>query len=117
MGDLTKNFSLSEFICRCGCCYDDIELQLVKNLQVLRDRLMVPIYINSGCRCAKHNEAVRGNPNSQHLWGRAADISTTLDPVVVARAAADSGLFKGIMVYGWGVHLDIRPGKKYWAGI
>ena len=28
MGDLTKNFSRSEFACKCGCGFDDIDLVL-----------------------------------------------------------------------------------------
>lgn len=42
-------------------------------LQPLRDKFG-PIYINSGYRCEKLNEKVRGVGNSQHLYGEAADI-------------------------------------------
>lgn len=72
MGDLTQNFSRREFACRCGCGYDAIDMDLVVNLQILRYRIHRPIYVNSGCRCEKHNQAVRGARNSYHLRGLAA---------------------------------------------
>lgn len=34
-----------------------------------------PIYVNSGFRCAKLNDAVHGSKTSQHLQGMAADIT------------------------------------------
>lgn len=74
MGDLTKNFSRSEFACRCGCGFDDINKFLVAKLQVLRDKIGVPIMINSGCRCQKHNDAIGGAKFSYHIRGLAADI-------------------------------------------
>ena len=47
MGDLTKNFSLSEFKCRDGSDVpDEYECNvrtLTENLQVLRDALGVPV--------------------------------------------------------------------------
>lgn len=45
-------------------------------LQPLRDFINVPIYINSGFRCPSLNAALKGAKNSQHLRGRAADITT-----------------------------------------
>lgn len=32
MGDLTKNFNRFEFACKCGCGFDDIELQVAKRI-------------------------------------------------------------------------------------
>ena len=61
--------------------------QEVKNLQLLvtavldplRRLLGRPITVTSGYRCRLLNTAVHGSPNSQHLTGQAADI-TTGDP-------------------------------------
>lgn len=49
---------------------------LVENvLDPLREAYGQPIRVNSGYRCAKHNLAVGGAANSQHLRGEAADIA------------------------------------------
>jgi len=48
---------------------------LVENiLDPLRERYGHPIYVTSGYRCPKLNNAVNGAPNSQHMRGEAADI-------------------------------------------
>jgi len=48
---------------------------LVDNvLDPLRERYGRPIYVTSGYRCPKLNNAVNGAPNSQHMRGEAADI-------------------------------------------
>ena len=73
MGDITQNFSQWEFACKCKCGYDNIDERLVNRLQVIRDMAGIPIKINSGCRCEKHNKKVGGAPNSYHLQGLAAD--------------------------------------------
>ncbi len=43
-------------------------------LDPARERLGKPIRVNSGYRCPKHNSAVGGVRNSQHMSGEAADI-------------------------------------------
>ena len=75
MGNLTKNFNREEFACKCGCGYMDIDFDLVKIIQAIRDELNEPIRINSGCRCVKHNQRVGGVRNSFHVSGKAADLS------------------------------------------
>ena len=74
MGDLTKNFNLSEFRCRCGCGAEDISMELVTDPQSVRNVYMKPIVINSGVRCEAHNEKVKGYLDSEHLVGEAVDI-------------------------------------------
>jgi len=59
MGDLTRNFSRSEFACPC-CGRADVDMRLVEALQELRDLAGVPVRVNSGFRCAKHNREVGG---------------------------------------------------------
>lgn len=73
MGNLSKNFSRKEFTCQCGCGFDNVDLRLVKTLQVIRDAAQHPIVIMSGCRCSSHNKIVGGVANSSHLKGLAAD--------------------------------------------
>ena len=75
---LSKNFSKSEFMCSCGCeMPNDVleNIQEVANqLQILRDRVNVPIKVNSAYRCLKHNRSIGSNDSSQHPKGKAVDI-------------------------------------------
>ncbi len=79
MGDLSKNFSRSEFECTCGCGFDTVDTQLLTMLQDACDHFaryhMVQIRcdITGPNRCPAHNADVGGAPNSQHIYGRAAD--------------------------------------------
>ena len=74
MGDLSENFSESEFKCSCGCDKVIVSPMLVEFLQRLRDRVGVAISITSGYRCEEHNRNVGGKPNSAHRDGVAVDI-------------------------------------------
>lgn len=122
MGDLTKNFSRKEFRCRCGrrnCNASPVDMKLVSALQKLRDYVGVPLYINSACRCALHNRRVGGKSNSQHLYGRAADVRCDeLSPKELAKCAEmipefDKG---GIGTYETFVHVDVRGRRARWKG-
>lgn len=115
MGDMTRNFSRSEFRCKC-CEADNINMMLVQILQAVRDHFGVPVTISSGVRCAKRNAKVGGAKRSQHLLGNAADIQVAgVKPKTVAAFAAS-------LMPGWGgvkaytnfCHVDIRPGL--WRG-
>ena len=88
-----KHFSEKEFWCRCNQCQKgDAEMgippggmmggvpenvkALVENvLDPLREKYGKPIKVNSGYRCPKHNLAVGGATQSQHMKGEAADIA------------------------------------------
>jgi zinc D-Ala-D-Ala carboxypeptidase len=60
-------------MCRCGCGMNiDSRLQTV--LDNLREDAGIPFVITSGARCASHNAAVGGKPNSAHTRGLAVDI-------------------------------------------
>lgn len=73
MGNLTKNFSRSEFKCKCGCGDDRISLELVEMLQEARKwstreaRKTVRYSIVSGIRCKAHNASVGSSKNSAHI--------------------------------------------------
>jgi uncharacterized protein YcbK (DUF882 family) len=47
---------------------------LISVLQIIRDYVKLPIVVNSGYRCPEHNKRVGGVANSQHIFGKAADI-------------------------------------------
>lgn len=111
---LSKNFSSEEFQCRC-CGKITIEPKLIEKLELLRQELdNHPIIINSGYRCKKNNELVKGVPNSQHTLGKAADIRVTgFTPEQVAKAAEKVG-FTGIGIYNNFTHVDIRSNPARW---
>ena len=59
--------------------YEDNMRALIENvLDPLRERYGHPIYVSSGYRCPKLNNAVNGAINSQHMRGEAADIHARL---------------------------------------
>jgi uncharacterized protein YcbK (DUF882 family) len=118
---LSKNFKISEFECPDGSREVMLEMRLVDMLQKLRDRLGVPLTIESGYRNPTHNIAVRGSPNSRHMLGQAADVKCrTFNPKQVAAAALLCG-FTGIGTYlhngDYFNHLDIRPVRSLWHDI
>ena len=72
---LSAHFDSSEFACK--CCGKSITMSrlLIERLEKMHSYMNAKaIYINSGYRCEKLNEKVRGVGNSQHLIGEAADI-------------------------------------------
>jgi uncharacterized protein YcbK (DUF882 family) len=67
-------FELDEFKCPC-CNENEISKHLVSLLdRIRREYILFPIKINSGYRCAAHNEEVGGSKTSSHLDGVAVDI-------------------------------------------
>ena len=71
----TKNFDVNEFACKCGCGANEIKQKVIDMAQKIRDKVGVPIRINSGYRCIRHNAEVKGVKNSKHTLGLAADLS------------------------------------------
>lgn len=121
---LTKNFKLSEFDCKDGTPVPDILLPNVKelcdNLQKLRDAIGKPIHINSAFRTVSYNEKVGGASKSQHLLGKAADITVNgMTPKEVADKIEElikAGKMKqgGLGRYNNFTHYDIRGKKARW---
>ncbi|MBN2209409.1 MAG: hypothetical protein JW759_08955 [Candidatus Coatesbacteria bacterium] len=64
-----------EFACKCGCGKCDIDFEVWLCCELIRQHLNVPVVIRSACRCEAHNQAVGGEPVSDHLFGWAADLS------------------------------------------
>ena len=123
---MTKNFKLKEFECKCECdmpleVYENI-IKLASQLQFLRDYTGRPITINSAYRCPEHNAKVGGSKTSQHLLGKAADITIqSLKPAEVyalIEELIDMGhlLQGGLGLYDTFVHYDIRKNKERWNG-
>ena len=116
---LTKNFKRSEFACKCGCGFDDIDLKLVNIIQIIRDEVG-PIRISSGCRCEKRNAEVKGVKGSFHTKGKAADLisdkgSEYLDNTI--QRLYNEGKLKGLKyciryIYKNFCHVDIGESSK-----
>jgi uncharacterized protein YcbK (DUF882 family) len=105
MGDLSLNFSRSEFVCsHCGRRVGPV-VALVDVLQRLRTEIGAPLVIVSGYRCVEHNRKVGGTRTSEHLRGRAADFRRGLVRPEQARAAGARGI--GTRA-GWVIHVDMR---------
>jgi uncharacterized protein YcbK (DUF882 family) len=116
---LSKNFRLDEFKCKCGKC-DPILVDdaLVTWLQKIRDHFGKSVNVNSGYRCKAHNASpkVGGNPGSHHVKGMAADIRVQgILPEEVAKYAESIGI-KRIGLYDNFVHIGSDTKKRFWLG-
>jgi len=108
--------------CRC-CGQGGLCLELDRALALLLDILPAGtrLVITSGYRCVRHNRAVGGSRNSQHMEGHAVDMrSPDLSVVDLAAAAEEVPIFRasGIGVYRgeveW-IHLDVRGWRARWG--
>lgn len=116
--DLSKNFSRREFACRCGCGFNAVDYELIYVLEFLRFYFNVAIIVNCGARCEKHNKSkeVGGQPNSQHLIGKAADIKIKgFQPLAIYELLCQIFPNKyGIGLYDKFIHIDVRSGAARW---
>jgi uncharacterized protein YcbK (DUF882 family) len=120
MGDLSQHFSRNEFECRC-CGRLQLDSHLVEGLEVLRVLAGVPVVVNAGYRCPRHNQEVGGVPNSEHTRGLAADIRLPglslqqmyeLATQVPQFAEGDIGVYDGDFL-----HVDVRGHRARWARV
>ena len=121
---LTKNFSKIEFESRDGATMPSDVLENIKelaeNLQKVRDFIQEPIHINSGYRSVSHNKNIGGVKNSQHILGKAADVTsknfTSKQLVSVFETLISDGTIQqgGLGLYNGFVHYDIRGTYSRW---
>ena len=121
---VTKNFNLNEFNSKCGRPMpENIKkniIEMIHNLQVIRDEVKVPISITSGYRSPEHNAKVKGAKDSQHVKGTAVDFKVQgLKPkevaVIVERLIKEGKIKQGgIGIYPSWVHYDTRGIKARW---
>ncbi len=106
---VTQNFWMWEMVCSC-CGFHIIDGRFLRKLQALRNRIGLPVTVNSWCRCWHHNSNQDGSsPDSYHLYGMAADIAVGgMSPANLATHARAVGLH--VIVYSWGCHVDDRNG-------
>jgi uncharacterized protein YcbK (DUF882 family) len=116
MGNLSESFSRSEFACNCPneCGYDTVDCALLELLEEIRNHFGRRIYINSANRCPAHNRSVGGAENSQHLYGRAADIVVDGIPPEEVYAFCDAMEVPGLGSYSTFTHCDTRSGHARW---
>lgn len=111
----SQHFAVSEFVCHCcGKGADKISPRLIELLEQLRTICGgLPIHINSGYRCPKHNAEVGGVPNSQHVLGTAADLA-----VPSALSIEQFKFYVQQLPFDWAgiyplsnfIHVDVRNG-------
>lgn len=116
--DESEFFDREEFRCQCKGKYCngfpvEPEEELVRVCNEIRRRLGVPVSIvdsgGSGVRCPRHNAAVGGVGNSNHLYGRAADLHSSKSPQEMARVAEEvMGNTGEIGIYSWGIHVGVN---------
>lgn len=123
---LTPNFKLEEFRCKDGT---DVPAELMANvqelaanLQVLRESLGKSITIMSGYRTPAYNAKCGGEPKSQHMEAKAADIIVSgmapKDVCAAVKQLISDGKMKqgGVGLYDGWVHYDVRGFKARWGG-
>lgn len=121
MGDITTNFNLRDFQCHCPRCADNparphTKIEVINELQVVRDVHGKPMVVSRGVSCAAHNKEVGGASDSRHLpeHADAVDIecasSAEAYDLVDSFVAYNQHVTWTLRVYKDHVHADRRPG-------
>lgn len=118
-GYISPHFREAEF--RCNHCGElpasGIDPALLDVLEDVRTHFEdKPVIINSGYRCVIHNANVGGAKNSQHLYGKAADISVKNVPHADVYAYLDPNHTGGLGKYKNFTHIDTRGSRARWSG-
>lgn len=123
--DDIQYFARSEFRCQCGGRYcngypAEPAEETVRMADEIRRRAGVPLTVNSGLRCARHNAEVGGVSNSLHTTGQAVDLSGSISPAKLHQIAEQVQAEMipgrgGLGLYSWGVHVD-NGKKSRWNG-
>lgn len=113
----SEHFSNSELACK-HCGINNCTPELVNALERFREAVGKPVLVDDAYRCAAHNAAVGGVPDSEHTLGIAADIKV---PGLSARELYAIAV-KIPGVNGLGVddkrayiHLDLRKVPARWC--
>ena len=107
-----KWFKEKEFACKCCGQLPPLARENVKALvsvvlDPVREKLGMPVVVNSGYRCEKHNKDVGGVRNSQHLRGEAADV-TCADLPRLKALIIENGKFDQLITYPTFLHVSYK---------
>ena len=119
MGIESEHFKDAELECH-HCHVNACTQDLVDALELLRVLVGKPIQVDDAYRCAVHNAAVGGVPNSEHTRGLAADIKIAgMSPVQMYRAALQVPAFAsggiGVAERQGYIHVDVREQHARWC--
>ncbi len=118
---VSTHFVSNEFDCPCvDCRVTLVDKILVSQLEAMRTLLGSKLQVTSGYRCQDYQDqlALRGYEtakNSQHLLGKAADVTNGVATGVELEEIARRVGFTSVGVGKHFVHLDLRPGYRRWA--
>ena len=110
-----KHFKIEEFECPC-CGRAEMSEAFLEKLDVIRERVGIPMRVVSGFRCARYNERIGGARRSKHMTGNAADVHVFSSNHRMRMVEEGVGL--GIGRFGIGVtflHIDDADGKHMWT--
>ena len=113
-----KWFKEKEFACKCcgqlplstgsgQAPRENVKALVSEVLDPVRDKLGMPIVVNSGYRCERHNKDVGGVRNSQHLRGEAADIHCE-DNERLKQLIIENGKFDQLITYPTFLHVSYK---------
>lgn len=109
---LSPHFAIEEFACKDGGDRVLVDLGLIYLLEDLRSAFEAPVRIVSGYRSPEYNAKVGGAKDSQHIYGRAADIQIPgVTPREIASYLETQGHKGGLGIYRTWIHVDTRPIK------
>ena len=122
MGDVSRNFDRSDFLCRCAVCAVDptvlpcTKTEVINALQDMRDLFGQPLVVDRGVSSKTHNAAIGGSSDSRHLPQHADAIdlacNSSEQAYRIVRSCILLGKFTFIEVSPKHIHLDMRPGDK-----
>lgn len=111
--DSIPDFTRQEFACQCGCGFPaEPKEGMVRIAQAARTHFGRPARVVSGLRCQRHNAAVGGVANSQHMAGEACDlaISGISADALLSFLQAQPGVRYAYKINDTNVHFDIPKG-------
>lgn len=128
MGDLTRNFSLSEFLVSSdyphlveGITVSPRNKEKIRSfcanvLQPLRNKLQEPVIITSGVRSIKLNSAVNGHPQSHHLFhydhGACDIVCEAAKPETIATILINTMQVRYVVVYEDFLHISFADNSN-----
>lgn len=103
-----KHFEPSEFKQNITIVFDKMDINLLNNLDSLRELCGFSLTINSSYRSPEYNKQIGGAINSMHILGRAVDLHCTdaIKRGVIVKHALNLGFSVGIAKSF--IHIDNR---------